>query len=93
MLRCTFSTTTMASSTTIPMASTRPNSDSALIEKPNALMSVNVPMIDTGTASNGMMAARQLCRNRTTTTTTSARASSSVVMTARMDSRTNTVGS
>ena len=34
MLRSTFSTTTMASSTTMPMASTRPNSDSVLIEKP-----------------------------------------------------------
>ena len=32
MLRSTFSTTTMASSTTMPMASTRPNSDSALSE-------------------------------------------------------------
>ncbi len=33
MLRSTFSTTTMASSTTMPMASTRPNSDSALMLK------------------------------------------------------------
>lgn len=32
MLRSTFSTTTIASSTTIPIASTIPNSDSALIE-------------------------------------------------------------
>ena len=36
MLRSTFSTTTMASSTTMPMASTRPNSDRLLSEKPNA---------------------------------------------------------
>ena len=36
MLRSTFSTTTIASSTTMPIASTRPNSDSVLIEKPNA---------------------------------------------------------
>ena len=36
MLRSTFSTTTIASSTTMPMASTRPNSDRALIEKPNS---------------------------------------------------------
>jgi hypothetical protein len=34
MLRSTFSTTTIASSTTMPMASTSPNSVSALIEKP-----------------------------------------------------------
>ncbi len=32
MLRSTFSTTTMASSTTMPIASTRPNSVSVLIE-------------------------------------------------------------
>jgi hypothetical protein len=34
MLRSTFSTTTMASSTTMPIASTRPKSVRALIEKP-----------------------------------------------------------
>ena len=34
-LRSTFSTTTMASSTTMPTASTRPNSDRLLIEKPS----------------------------------------------------------
>ena len=34
MLRSTFSTTTIASSTTMPIASTRPNSDSAFSEKP-----------------------------------------------------------
>ena len=37
MLRSTFSTTTMASSTTMPIASTSPNSDSVLIEKPNSV--------------------------------------------------------
>ena len=36
MLRSTFSTTTMASSTTMPTASTRPNSDRLLIEMPSA---------------------------------------------------------
>ena len=35
MLRSTFSTTTIASSTTMPIASTRPNSDSAFSEKPS----------------------------------------------------------
>ena len=93
MLRSTFSTTTMASSTTMPMASTSPNSDSALIEKPNASMKAKVPTIETGTASSGMIEARQVCRNRITTSTTSATASSSVWTTARIESRTNTVGS
>ena len=50
IFRSTFSTTTIASSTTMPIASTMPNNDSALIEKPNASSSENVPMIDTGTA-------------------------------------------
>ena len=71
MFRSTFSTTTMASSTTMPMASTRPNSDSVLMEKPNASSTANVPMIDTGTATSGMIEARQVCRNRITTSTTS----------------------
>ncbi len=47
----TASTTTMASSTTKPMASTRPKRDSVLIEKPSSGNSVNVPTSDTGTAS------------------------------------------
>ena len=38
MLRSTFSTTTMASSTTMPIASTRPNSDRLFSVKPNAAM-------------------------------------------------------
>src|SRR6202034_4258720 len=36
MFRSTFSTTTMASSTTMPTANTRPNSDKLLIDMPNA---------------------------------------------------------
>src|ERR1022692_3786495 len=88
----TFSTTTMASSTTMPMASTKPNSDSVLIEKPKASSTAKVPITDTGTAINGISEARQLCRNTTTTSTTSAMASSKVVTTLLMESRTNTVG-
>ena len=60
----TASTTTMASSTTRPIASTRPNSDSVLIEKPRTGNTANVPMSDTGTATIGMNVARQFCRNR-----------------------------
>ena len=93
MLRSTFSTTTMASSTTMPMASTSPNSVSVLIEKPSISSTAKVPTIDTGTASSGITEARQVCRNSTTTITTSSTASSSVATTARIDCRTNTVGS
>ena len=44
MLRSTFSTTTMASSTTMPIASTSPNSERLLSEKPNTAMKKNVPI-------------------------------------------------
>ena len=92
MLRSTFSTTTMASSTTMPMASTRPKSESALIEKPKRYMMPNVPMTETGTASSGMIDARQVCRKTMTTMTTSRIAMSSVSMTAWIEARTNWVG-
>ncbi len=93
MLRSTFSTTTIASSTTIPMASTSPKSDNALMEKPKACISPKVPTIDTGTASSGITEARHVCRNRITTSTTSKMASNSVWVTASMLWRTNCVGS
>ena len=60
MLRSTFSTTTMASSTTMPIASTSPNRLSVLIEKPETRMIPNVPMTATGTANSGMIDARQV---------------------------------
>ncbi len=62
-----FSTTTMASSTTMPIASTRPNSDRLFSEKPSAAMTAKVPTMATGTAISGMMAARQFCRNTSIT--------------------------
>ncbi len=79
MLRSTFSTTTMASSTTMPMASTRPNSVSVLSEKPSAVMAAKVPISDTGIAMIGMIAVRQLCRKTITTMTTRSTASNSVL--------------
>ena len=93
MFRSTFSTTTMASSTTMPMASTRPNNVRVLMEKPNPSRTAKVPTIDTGTAISGMIEARQVCRNSTTTTTTSSTASNRVLTTSTIDSLTNTVGS
>ena len=91
MLRSTFSTTTMASSTTMPMASTRPNKERLFSEKSNNFITANVPMSDTGTASIGMMDARQVWRKTMTTSTTSNTASNNVCTTARMDSRANSV--
>ena len=79
MLRSTFSTTTIASSTTMPIASTRPNRVSVLSEKPNALIIAKVPMSDTGIATIGMIAVRHDCRNTMTTMTTRTSASNSVL--------------
>src|SRR5580658_1238204 len=93
MLRSTFSTTTMASSTTMPMASTKPNNDKLLMEKPKASITPKVPTRETGTATRGMMEARQVCRKTMTTMTTSNIASSSVCTTASMECLTKTVGS
>ncbi len=91
MLRSTFSTTTMASSTTMPMASTRPNRVRALRPKPSISSTAKVPTRLTGTAARGMIAARHFCRNRITTSTTRIRASNRVWITAPMDSCTKPV--
>ena len=91
MRRSTFSSTTMASSTTIPVASTIANRVSVLMEKPNRNRPAKAPIRDTGTAMNGISAARQLCRNTNTTISTSAAASSSVWMTSLIDASTTRV--
>ncbi len=88
---CTASTTTIASSTTIPIARTSPNSVNVLIEKPSAVNAANVPTSEIGTTRIGINVARQLCRNRNTTSTTRAKASTSVVTTSFSDSVTNGV--
>ena len=71
ILRSTFSTTTMASSTTMPTASTRPNSDRLFRLKPNNVIKKKVPISETGMAMIGITAARQVCRNMMITSTTS----------------------
>ncbi len=62
--RSTFSTTTMASSTRRPIASTTPNIVSVLIEKPSAAITPKVPSSTTGTAIVGINVARRFCRKR-----------------------------
>ena len=47
----------------MPIASTRPNSVRLFRLKPIAAMTANVPTIATGTATSGMIADRQFCRN------------------------------
>ncbi len=89
--RCTFSITTMASSTTRPVASVMPNRVSELIEKPKTLINAKVPTSETGIVTAGMMVARQSCRNRKMTTITMTIASPSVRTTSRMESPTTVV--
>ena len=77
----------MASSTTMPIASTMPKSVSVLMENPQAYMPAKVPISDTGTVSIGISVARQLCRNRYTTRNTSTMASARVFTTSCTDTR------
>ena len=73
-----FSITTMASSTTIPVARIMANRVRVLIEKPVTLMNAKVPRSETGMVSAGMRALRQPWRNTKITSTTSAIASGRV---------------
>src|SRR6266700_3729266 len=93
MWRCTFSITTIASSTTSPVASVISNNVRELIEKPKIFVNANVPISDTGMVTAGMMVARQSRRKRKITTITITIASTSVTMTSRMESPTTVVES
>ncbi len=62
MCRSTFSITTMASSTTNPVASVIPNSVSVLIENPNNFTKMKVPINDTGMVIAGMNVLRKSCK-------------------------------
>src|ERR1700677_3965460 len=62
--RCTFSITTMASSTTRPVASVMPNMVNELMEKSKILMNANVPIRETGMVMAGMIVARQSSKKR-----------------------------
>src|SRR5690606_36476017 len=75
------STTTIASSTTIPMASTNANKVNKLIENPNKFKKKNVPMMETGTAINGTSVERKSCKKINTTMNTRINASIKVCTT------------
>ncbi len=64
------STTTMASSTTMPMARMMANRVERLTVKPSAAMAANAPMMVTGTVVAGTSVARQSCRNTRMTIST-----------------------
>src|SRR5277367_160323 len=91
MISVTASTTTIASSTTRPMASTNANSVRVLSENPSATNALKAPMSETGTATMGISVARQLSRKTNTTSSTSTTAISSVTTTSCKDSATNSV--
>ncbi len=76
-----FSSTTIASSTTRPIASTIASSVNVLTVKPNAYISANAPTSDTGIVTIGMTVARRLRRKKKITSTTSTIASPMVVNT------------
>ena len=76
--RSTFSTTTMASSTSKPMARIMPNMVKVLMVKPHAARIPKVPSNTTGTVMVVMMVARKFCRNRNITRNTSTIASTRV---------------
>ena len=93
MKRAMFSMTTIASSTTSPVASVSPKSVSVLIENPSTFMRKNVPSSETGIVSAGISVVRQSCKNRKITRTTSPIAISSVMTTSLIDSRTKSLES
>ncbi len=82
-----FSSTTIASSTTKPVATISAISDRLSIEKPSRYIAPKVPTIEIGTAMLGISVARQLRRNRNTTITTRPTAISSVCSVSRSDAR------
>src|SRR5882762_7984398 len=83
--------TTMASSTTKPVAKVIPNSVSELIEKSNILMNANVPISETGIVTAGIIVARQSRRNRKITRITMITASIKVLTTSLTESPTTVV--
>src|SRR5258708_21867262 len=91
MWRWAFSMTTMASSTTNPVASVIPNRVRELIEKPKTLMKAKVPISETGIVTAGITGARQSSRKKKMTMITMITASSSVVTTSFTESPTTVV--
>src|ERR1700759_5553909 len=83
----------MASSTTIPIASTKPNMVNVLMVNPNGIKKQNVPNMDTGIAKTGIKVERQFCRNRNTTTATSPNVFNNVPTTSSMDTFTTVTDS
>ena len=91
MIRSTFSITTIASSTTMPIARTIANRVSWLMVKPMIDMPRNVPSNATGITRVGMMVARMFCRKISITRNTSTSASPRVFTTSSIEILTKVV--
>ena len=87
MWRVAFSSTTMASSTTKPVATMSAISERLFRLKPARYMKPKVAMIDTGTAAAGMSVARTRRRNAKTTRMTSPTAMMRVFSTSESEAR------
>ena len=85
MSRDEFSTTTIASSTTIAMAKINPNKVNVLMENPRADMTASVPIKETGMVIQGMITARKFWRNRKMTNMTRAVVSRKVTSTSSIE--------
>src|SRR5450755_4006401 len=83
----------MASSTTIPIASTKPNIVSVLIVNPSGMKKQKVPRIETGMASTGIKVDRQFCKKRNTTMATRPRVFNKVQTTSDMETFTTVTDS
>ena len=81
MIRSTFSTTTIASSTTIPIARIRPRRVIMFSENPKMSMTPKVPINEIGTAMAGTNVALTFCNERNTTRMTNISASNRVLYT------------
>ena len=85
--RLVFSSTTMASSTTKPVATVSAIRLRLFSEKPSKYITAKVPSSDTTVATAGMTVARALRKNALTTSTTSTMEMISVSSTSRSDER------
>jgi len=91
--RAMFSSMTMASSTTKPVAMVSAIRLRLFTEKPARYMTPKVPTSDSGTATLGISVAGRLRRNRKVTMTTSATANTSSFCTSRTEARMDSVRS
>src|SRR5438105_2297558 len=82
-----FSITTIASSTTKPVAMASAIKERLSRLYPARYMTLNVPINETGTATLGIKVVRALLKNRNTTSTTRTIATNNAISTSRTDSR------